>query len=268
MPDTTRDTAHDAKLQELLALSHSLGDPIHDWAILGEGNTSTRIDGETFLVKSSGSELRTLQPDQVSRVRFAPVLAALNDERDYADAEVKDLLLNSCTDGTGRIPSVETLFHGFLLSLPGIDFIGHTHIVSINGLLCSREGWAAMSGGGRMFPDEIVVCGVAPCCVPYTDPGIPLARALRDQVLAYIQAHSAAPKTIYLQNHGFIAVGKSAQEVRNIHLMGDKAARILLGALACGTASYLSPDNVTRIQTRPDEHYRQLALGLRPDAAA
>ena len=263
MPDHA--PAHDAKLQELLALSHYLGDPAHDWAILGEGNTSTRLDDETFLVKSSGSELRTLQSDQVSRVRFAPVLDALSNGRDYTDTEVKDLLLSCCTDGSGRMPSVETIFHGFLLSLPGIDFIGHTHVSSINSLLCSREGWAAMQGGGRLFPDEIVVCGVAPCCVPYTDPGIPLARVLRDQVLAYIEAHSAAPKTIYLQNHGFIAIGKSAQEVRNIHLMGDKAARVLSGALACGTATYLSPDNVTRIQTRPDEHYRQLALGLRPD---
>jgi len=152
--------------------------------------------------------------------------------------------------------------------LPGIDFIGHTHVTSVNGLLCSQAGWDAIQGGGRLFPDEIVVCGVAPCCVPYVDPGIPLARALRDQVFAYIEAHNAAPKTIYLRNHGFIAVGKSAQEVHNIHMMGDKAARILLGALSSGTPTYLTPENVTRIQTRPDEHYRQLALGLRPDAPA
>ena len=266
MPDT--DTVYPAKRTALLDLSHILGDPAHDWAILGEGNTSTRVDAETFLVKSSGSELRTLTAEQVSRVRFAPILEALNNGRAYADAEVKDLLLGACTDGSGRMPSVETIFHAFLLSLPGIDFIGHTHVASVNSLLCSREGWAAMQGGGRLFPDEIVVCGVAPCCVSYTDPGIPLARALRDQVLAYVETHSAAPKTIYLQNHGFVAVGKSAQEVQNIHLMGDKAARILLGALACGTPAYLTPENVTRIQTRPDEHYRQLALGLRPDASA
>ena len=256
------------KLEALLDLSHRLGDPIHDWAMLGEGNTSTRVDADTFLVKASGSELRTLAPEQVSRVRFAPILEALNQTRDYSDTEVKDLLLSACVGGEGRMPSVETLLHGFLLTLPGIDFIGHTHVTSVNGLLCSEEGWAALQGGGRLFPDEIVVCGVAPCCVPYIDPGIPLARALRDQVLAYIDTYSAAPKTIYLKNHGFIAVGKSAQEVHNIHMMGDKAARILLGALSCGTVRYLTPENVTRIQTRPDEHYRQLALGLRPDAPA
>jgi len=250
------------KLAELLELSHILGDPSYDWAILGEGNTSTAIDAETFYVKASGSELRTLTAEQVSEVRFQPVLDALNDTRDYGDTETKDLLLGACVGGTGRMPSVETLLHAFLLTLPGIEFIGHTHVTTINSLLCSQEGWAAMQAGGRLFPDEIVVCGVAPCCVPYVDPGLPLARALRDAVLAYIETHNAAPKTIYLQNHGFIALGKSAKEVRNITMMADKAARILLGALSNGTPIYLSPANVARIHTRPDEHYRQRAIGV------
>ena len=46
-------------------------------------------------------------------------------------------------------------------------------------------------------------------------------------------------------------------------MMADKAARILLAALASGTPTYLSPENVERIHTRPDEHYRQKALGIR-----
>ncbi len=255
------------KLAELLDLSHALGDPAHDWAILGEGNTSTPMDAETFLVKASGSELRTLTEEQVSEVRFAPVLEALNSQRDYSDTETKELLLGACVGSAGRMPSVETLLHAFLLTLPDIEFIGHTHVTSINGLLCSLEGWKAIEEGGRLFPDEIVVCGVAPCVVPYIDPGLPLARELRDRVIAYIRKYEAAPKTIYLRNHGFIALGKSAQEVRNITLMADKAARVLLAALACGTPTYLTPENVTRIRTRPDEHYRQNALGIREDTA-
>ena len=257
MPDRS------TKLTELLELSHVLGDPSHDWAILGEGNTSTALDGDTFYVKASGSELRTLTAEQVSEVRFQPVMDALGDTREFSDTETKELLLGACIGGTGRMPSVETLLHAYLLTLPGIEFIGHTHVTSVNGLLCSREGWNAMQAGGRLFPDEIVVCGVAPCGVPYVDPGLPLARALRDKVIEYIEEFNAAPKTIYLQNHGFIALGKSAAEVRSITLMADKAARILLGALSCGTPTYLSPENVKRIHTRPDEHYRQRAIGVR-----
>jgi len=43
-----------------------------------------------------------------------------------------------------------------------------------------------MQAGGRMFPDEIVVCGDCALLRPYVDPGLPLARELRDRVERYI----------------------------------------------------------------------------------
>lgn len=264
MADTTE------AMHQLLELSHTLGSTSHDWAILGEGNTSTRVDTETFFVKASGSQLGTLTAAQVSHVRFAPILTVLNSTDDLSDTQAKDLLFSSCVDGgaSGLKPSVETLLHAFLLTLPDVNFVGHTHVTTINGLLCSARGWEAVKSCGRMFPDEIVVCGVAPCCVPYVDPGIPLARALRDAVLKYQQDFGMRPKTIYMQNHGFIALAKTAQEVVNIHLMADKAARVMLGAFACGGPAFLTPDNVDRIFSRPDEHYRQKALGLKADSDA
>ena len=76
------------------------------------------------------------------------------------------------------------------------------------------------------------------------------------------------PKTIYMQNHGFTALAKTAQEVENIHLMADKAAQIMLGAFACGGPAFLTPENVGRIFSRPDEHYRQRALGIKEDQSA
>lgn len=249
-------------LEELLILSRRLGDPGRDWAILGEGNSSARLDGETFYVKASGSQLATIEKSHFSEVRTAPILEALGSTRNFTDAEVKDLLLSSCVGDTGKMPSVETLLHAYLLSLEGVTFVGHTHVTTINGILCSENGWQTMVRGGRMFPDEIVVCGEAPCCVPYVDPGLPLARELRDRVEAYIDEYGAWPKTIYMQNHGFIAVGKSSKEVESITMMADKSARVMLGAMACGGPAFLSEANVRRIATRPDEHYRQKAIGL------
>jgi len=35
-------------LDELVSMSRALGDPANDYAILGEGNTSVRADGDTF----------------------------------------------------------------------------------------------------------------------------------------------------------------------------------------------------------------------------
>lgn len=251
---------------ELLGLSHALGDAGRDWAILGEGNAAARLGGETFLVKASGKELRTLGVEGLSTMQFAPLLGALESEREYADAEIT-ALLKSANLGAPR-PSVETLLHAFLLTLPDVNFVGHSHPVMINALLCSREGWAALQSSGRLFPDEVVVCGPAPCCVPYTDPGLPLARALQGAVQAHRRAHHGLPKTIYLQNHGFIALGASAREVLAVTQMADKAARILLHALACGTPTYLTPQQVARIAGRPDEHHRQRALGLSAPGSA
>jgi rhamnose utilization protein RhaD (predicted bifunctional aldolase and dehydrogenase) len=256
-PDTTMDA--------LLHLSHRLGDPARRWAILGEGNTSARLDADTFYVKASGSQLGKLAAAQVAQVRFAPVLEALESDRAIDDEQSKDLLLTSTIGPAGSMPSVETLMHAYLLTLPGIGFVGHTHMISANGLLCSERGWAFMQSGKRLFPDEIVVCGVAPCCIPYIDPGIPLARALRAEVLKYVDAYGVPPKTIYLQNHGFIALGKSALEVEQIHEMADKAAIILAAALAIGEPTTLTPENVNRIYTWPAEHFRQRALGLSAD---
>ena len=255
----------DIRMQELLQLSHQLGDAGRKWAILGEGNTSTRLDDETFLVKASGSRLGSLAAGQVAHVRFAPVLEALNGGVALDDTQIKDLLASATLGPAGSVPSTETLMHAYLLTLPGITFIGHTHVISINGLLCSARGWAFMQAGYRLFPDEIVVCGVAPCCVPYVDPGVPLARAVQSQVQAYLDTYGVPPKTIYLQNHGFIALGKSAAEVENIHQMADKAAHILASALAIGEPTVLTPENVSRIYTWPAEHFRQKALGLTPD---
>jgi rhamnose utilization protein RhaD (predicted bifunctional aldolase and dehydrogenase) len=252
--------ASDPLLDQLIALSHSLGDPARDWAMLGEGNTSTRRTDETFYVKASGSQLGTLTLEQVAEVRFAPILDALASGRSISDSETKDLLLSSCVGTTPKMPSVETLMHAYLLTLPDVNFIGHTHVTTVNSLMCSKAGWEAVRSGGRLFPDEIVVCGVAPCCVPYVDPGVVLASEIKSRVEAYIKEYGENPRTIYMQNHGFIALGKSPKQVLDITMMADKAARILLGAFAAGGPVFLTPAHVDRIHTRPDEHYRRAAI--------
>jgi rhamnose utilization protein RhaD (predicted bifunctional aldolase and dehydrogenase) len=253
----------DAILPQLLSLSHDLGDAGRQWAILGEGNTSARLGESSFLVKASGSQLRTLAADQLVEVSFAPLLEALHSREVWTDDQTRDLLRACCVHEGVRTPSVETIFHAGLLSLPGVNFVGHTHITSINSLLCSRGGWDLMQQQKRLFPDEVVVCGIAPCCVPYVDPGLPLARTILERVEEFIQRYGAVPKTIYLQNHGFIALGASASEVLSITQMADKSAHILIGAIACGEPMFMSDADVSRIANRPDEHLRQRALGLK-----
>ncbi|HEX5324051.1 MAG TPA: class II aldolase/adducin family protein [Capsulimonadaceae bacterium] len=258
--------SHGERLAELLDLSRKLGDPERKWAILGEGNASARADGETFFVKASGSRLATLQESQVAHVRFAPILATIESGEMLSDIECMDRLRSAAIGPEGVMPSVETLMHAFLLTLPEIAFVGHTHVTSINGVVCSKRGWGFLTSGQRLFPDEIVVCGPAACCIEYVKPGLILARRIREQVTAYREKFGTPPKSIFLQNHGFIALGRTAQEVESIHQMADKAAHILIAALSAGEPTSLTPEQVDDIYVWPAEHFRQRALGLTDDA--
>ena len=63
---------------QLVALSHAVGAPALDAAILGEGNTSIRVDDGTFLVKASGSSLVSLGADDLVHLRFDRILPLLS----------------------------------------------------------------------------------------------------------------------------------------------------------------------------------------------
>jgi rhamnose utilization protein RhaD (predicted bifunctional aldolase and dehydrogenase) len=246
-------------LTELINLTRNLADPGRDLAILGEGNTSAQLDLETFLVKASGKEMRTADEHSFVGVNLARALDVL-DGPDLSDSEVRQALLTCKTEPDDpTMPSVETFLHGYLLSLSDINFVGHTHPAAVNAILCSVHSREAVSG--RLFPDEIVCCGPAVCYVEYTDPGIPLARHLRKRVEEFIDEHGMVPKVILMENHGFIATGRTTRDVETATSMYVKTARILLGTYALGGPRFLTPENVARIHTRPDEHYRQRQIG-------
>jgi hypothetical protein len=103
-------------------MSHNLGDPALDYVILGEGNTSARADADTFWVKASGTELRTIDATGFVRVSFERVLAMLSDPT-LDDEAVEQGLYAAKVDsppGEGVRPSVETVLHALCLSLEGV----------------------------------------------------------------------------------------------------------------------------------------------------
>jgi len=248
----------DDPLSNVIQLSHHLGDPSFDYAILGEGNTSVRAGDNSFWVKASGQEMRIIMASGFVQVAFDRVLALLN-APDISDAAVRAALAAAKVDASAMgHPSVETLLHALCLQLTDVNYVGHTHPTVVNALTCSAAFDTAF--GGRLFPDEIVICGPAPLLVPYTDPGVPLARRVHDLLDDYIGAYNEPPKVILLQNHGLIALGRTVQQVENITAMATKAARVLLGAYAAGGPHFLSPQAAQRIHTRPDELYRRQLL--------
>ena len=247
-------------VSRMLELSHQLGREERKLAILGEGNTSARVSDDTFVVKASGSNLATLAPAGVTECQFTDLLPLLK-AKSMTDAAIDEALFASRVSTEARKPSVEAIFHAYLLTLPGVNFVGHTHPITVNQLLCSKH--AKNFARRRTFPDEIVCCGVESVFVPYTDPGLKLAQAMQKAVVAYIRRLSRPPRVILLENHGFIALGATPESVLATTLMGAKAAEIFVGAAAiAGTPRFLTAAQVERIAGRPDEHYRQKALGL------
>lgn len=247
-------------LQDLLTLSHQLGREERKLAILGEGNTSANLSEETLIVKASGSNLATLGEKDVTECFFDSLISLLYAEA-MSDEDIDKALLDSRVSEDARKPSVEAMFHAYLLSLPEVNFVGHTHPVAVNALLCSKH--AKTFASRRMCPDEVVCCGVESVFVPYTDPGLQLGKEIRRHVEEFIERTSRAPRVILLENHGLIALGATPQAVLAATLMTTKAAEIYAGAAAIsGEPNFLTPEQVERIAGRPDEHYRQKALGL------
>jgi rhamnose utilization protein RhaD (predicted bifunctional aldolase and dehydrogenase) len=243
-------------LERLATLSRELGSPAADCAILAEGNTSAGLPGGRFLLKASGFSLGDASAPSFVEMDTDAVLALLDDPpRDDVQLTAA---LESARAADGPRPSVEAALHALSLTVGGASFVGHTHPTAVNSILCSVQPDALARGS--LFPDQIVVCGPQPLFVPYVDPGIPLALEFRDRLAAHIQRFGAPPKVAYLENHGMIAFGATAREVLQITTMAVKAARIMLGTFVLGGPRYLAETAALRIETRPDEHYRQARL--------
>jgi rhamnose utilization protein RhaD (predicted bifunctional aldolase and dehydrogenase) len=234
-------------------MSRVLGDPRHDLAILGEGNTSVRADADSFWIKASGTELASADVHSFVRVRCPPILEALR-RTAMSDEEVKRLLREATVEGD-RAPSIETFLHAMCLDLAGVQFVGHTHPTAAAALLCSTRSRELFTGA--LFPDQIVLLGPALVYVPYADPGLPLAHAVAQRLEEFVQLHQRVPRVIVLENHGVLALGSTAREVLNITFMLVKMCRILAGTLAAGGPRFLAAASVERIDRRPDELARR-----------
>jgi len=250
----------DSEIAERLAqLAREVGREDRNLAILGEGNVSADLGDGTFYVKASGCEMRTLDSGGLTRVRMDAIFAAL-ERPDMSDAEVRSSLEGARVDAAAKLPSVETFMHAICLREAGAKWVGHAHPVSVLRILCGKLG--AEPFRRHIFPDAIVVCGRRVAVVPYVDPGIRLAVALRSALGDFVEENGAAPKVILMENHGPVALGQSEREVLNILLMLDKWASILAGVYAAGGPEFLDEALSDRIEDRPDEHYRRRQLGL------
>ena len=154
-------------------------------------------------------------------------------------------------------PSVEALLHVVCVLNAGAATVAHTHPESVNALLCSDR--AEVLAGPPIFPDQVVVIGRRALLVPYTDPGVVLAREVRGRLVDHAREWGL-PRVIYLGNHGMVALGSSAGQALQLTEMADKVSRVLTATLSFGHVVPMTEESAERIDTRDDEQIRRTAL--------
>ncbi|HUQ78536.1 MAG TPA: class II aldolase/adducin family protein [Patescibacteria group bacterium] len=170
----------------------------------GGGNSSAKVD-RVLYIKPSGVPLAELTEDALIALAIEPLLGLLDRGSTSGPLPGSDEVLRVAesarlSPADRRRPSVELLFHALLPE----PIVLHTHPTAINALTCCR--------GERALADRIV--GDEALWVPYTDPGLPLARAIRAERSAHQERTGGpAPRAILLQNHGLIVSGESASEI-------------------------------------------------------
>ena len=244
--------------EALLTLAHQLGDPSKGLAIAAEGNVSMRLGEDTMSIKASGCSLSFMTAADLVDVRISTLLTLLAStptDKEAQDDHTRSVYEASKLTPTTRTPSVEAILHATLYKATEASVIAHTHPTAVNALGCSQQSQLLVEG--MLFPDAIVLMGSRQLLIPYTDPGIPLAHAVRAGVEEFSNSEGTAPRVIYLANHGLFVLATSPSEALQITEMANKNATILLGTLAAGGPKFLSPDHVRRIDSRPDELYRR-----------
>lgn len=244
-------------VEKLARLSQELGREERRLSLLGEGNTSCLNDDGTFWVKASGSQMRNITPAGFAQVSVKATLELL-DCPGLDEAGVNAGLDALRLDPAQKRPSVETFLHALCLTEGGARWVGHTHTESVLQVLCSQHG--AEPFRRHVYPDVIVVCGRHVAIVPYVDPGLELAHAVRASLREFKALHGKAPKVLLMENHGPVALGQTDTEVLNIMLMLEKWARVIVGTFSMGGPRFMEEKDADRIDSRLDEAYRRARL--------
>jgi rhamnose utilization protein RhaD (predicted bifunctional aldolase and dehydrogenase) len=174
-------TSFDTEFAALRALSARVGaNPLQ---VQGAGgNTSIKHDGRLW-IKASGKWLAHAEAeDMFVPVRLRPVLDAV--EAGLADAEKAELFVDQWLNPASLRPSIETTVHALMPQ----NIVVHIHCVNTIALAVQEnaktEAARRLAGFNYKF-------------IPYARPGLPLARAIAEQL-------TEDTNVLILGNHGLV----------------------------------------------------------------
>jgi NAD(P)-dependent dehydrogenase (short-subunit alcohol dehydrogenase family)/rhamnose utilization protein RhaD (predicted bifunctional aldolase and dehydrogenase) len=218
------------------------------------------VDGVLY-IKASGTELATLTRETLIGLRRASLLERLDAPDAGGAAAGSDDVMDAALDARigrddGRRPSVELMFHALLPQ----RYVLHTHSIVVNAVTCAGRG-AALTA--ELFGDRVL-------WVPYTDPGMPLARRIRDlwrartaaapgaavaaatgatagpgEAATGEAAGGAEPAILFLQNHGLVVAANTVEEIERLTAWVVATIQERLGPVLPARPSSLEPAAVS-----------------------
>ena len=242
-------------VDELIAVANKFGaDP--EYSRAGGGNASVKVDG-VLRIKPSGVPLATLTAADLVGLRNDVLLEALRSEAQVEGDPVRAAAEKALVDAPGgRRPSVEILFHALIPDA----LVLHTHPLVANALTCNTDADALAE---KLLGDDAVF-------VPYTDPGVPLARKVAEVREAYTaRTGRPAPGITLLGNHGIIVSGNTAAEVTE---RAERLTSVIAAAIEAGAdQTVVEPDEASAgdaTVVEPDEASAGGATVAEPDEAS
>jgi rhamnose utilization protein RhaD (predicted bifunctional aldolase and dehydrogenase)/NAD(P)-dependent dehydrogenase (short-subunit alcohol dehydrogenase family) len=193
----------------------------------GGGNTSLKTkmrdllgdEAEVLRVKSSGSDMATIAPEQMVAVRLAP-MRKLRAMQSVADEDLVGLERANLLDPAAANPSVEMMLHAFLPH----QFIDHTHATAVLSVIDQPDGEEKCA---EIFAGRLAF-------VPYLMPGFGLAKTSIE-----VFEKQRPNDGLILSKHGIVTFGETAREAyeRMIEMVSRAEAFIARNRKTVATAA-------------------------------
>lgn len=206
----------DPALSALIKISKTVG---RDITLVqgGGGNTSVKTsDNKYMFIKASGTALKEMDKDKGwRRIRLDPVLSLIKDtslakmNTTARETEVVNRLFLACDDrelscdSTAR-PSVEAHLHALL-----DKYVIHLHPNAIGAYVNTKNNKKLLE---KLFHNE----KLPHLWVPYTDPGLMLAKSIYKLVKDYQNKYNKKPGILFLEKHGLFVSANSAKSALEI----------------------------------------------------
>ncbi len=209
---------------------------------------AAKVDDGTFLlacvpplINKDGDTVRYA----VQSYRYAPLLALIEKEDRTTEKEITLAIGKALVESDGAPPSMDAILCAYLLSLPGVNYVLQGGSVAVSQILCSPRGREFAKH--RILPEETIACGLTSLFVPYADPGLSLAQAVKLNFETHKSSSTSLIKVLLLQNRGFVVLGGTNWEVLRSYYTIEKAAEVWVGAALLGGPTFLTAPSVMRL---------------------